>query len=301
MASTLWLPISAVVMVSLLAGCSKESEEFGHTPTDRGTRVAQQANAGINRLPKGVNVDDAGRWSLASAPPSEDSEVPAQPLAVPAGALFLFHQTPPSSAEAKAASERMIVVNLVRPPRYQGRIILDRGCLRIDSKERPAIRFSAPVSAAVDQQGYLIVRPSAVSGSPVRSPRVGEPVEWPNQYALEAEANVLRPVTDAAATAPIIARCGAGPVVEVPFSVQSSSVMLAEDRSDAKRLLRSSYGLSEEEAEAWMKNCAGADCFPSPPPPVPGRTDCPQGSTMQSAVCRTPEGYIRPIPHAPSN
>lgn len=290
---------------AMLSACSGRQSEATQPAPERGTQIGEGGVKGEARLPKGVTVDDAGRWSLASAPPSGDRAASERPLAVPAGALFLFHQTPLSPAEAKAAQGKMVVVDTVMPPRYEGRIILDRGCLRLDTKERPAIRFSAPVTAALDEQGYLVVRPSDLSGPPmsgpsVRSPRVGEPVEWLNQYALETDDNVPRPVKDAAATAPIIARCGAGPVVEVPFSVQSSSVILAEERANAKRMWRSTYGLSEEEAEARVKACTGADCYPSPPPPVSNAADCPPGSAMESGVCRTAEGYIRNPVEAPA-
>lgn len=151
-----WLAICAVA--ALLGACSEGQSDPVQPAPERGTALWEGSEGVASGLPKGVTVDDAGRWSLASAPPSGDRAAGERPLAVPAGALFLFHQTPLSPAEAKAAQGKMIVVDAVMPPRYEGRIILDRGCLRLDTKERPAIRFSAPVTAALDEQGYLVVR-----------------------------------------------------------------------------------------------------------------------------------------------
>lgn len=37
-------------------------------------------------------------------------------------------------------------------------------------------------------------------------------------------------------------------------------------------------------------------CITIPPPPVARQEDCPAGTKLSFGLCRTPEGYIRPLP-----
>lgn len=182
-------------------------------------------------------------------------------------------------------------------PIYRGRLIVERGCIRLDIPGRPAVRFSTAMRAAIDKEGYLVVRPviDHPSASPA-FPRIGEPVQWDNGPVFKADPNEPKRVTDPKATAPIIAACGAGPVVKVPFSLKSNAEVLRQDRAAAARQWRDSYGLSDAEIQARLRGCTGTDCYPTHPRPVINKADCPPGSEWQSMMCRTPEGYIRPIP-----
>ena len=40
----------------------------------------------------------------------------------------------------------------------------------------------------------------------------------------------------------------------------------------------------------------GAMVADSPPPPVMDPSECPPGSSISAGLCRTPEGYLRPLP-----
>jgi hypothetical protein len=75
----------------------------------------------------------------------------------------------------------------------------------------------------------------------------------------------------------------------------------AQANAEALRRFRDEYGLSEPVARKALERCkaqtgSGA-CMMSPPaPPPPGGPNCPAGTRATHGMCRTPEGYVRPIP-----
>jgi hypothetical protein len=97
--------------------------------------------------------------------------------------------------------------------------------------------------------------------------------------------------------------CGVGKVIAIT-GMQSAAASRAQDRTttnaDSLRELRGSYGLTEAQARKVFAQCArnfgGGTCPLTPPPPVlPGQA-CPSGTKLSFGLCRTPEGYIRPLP-----
>jgi hypothetical protein len=69
----------------------------------------------------------------------------------------------------------------------------------------------------------------------------------------------------------------------------------------ALRHFRENYGLSHEQArrvlEACKRRSGSGVCMMTPPPPPPtGGEKCPPDTKMFHGICRTPEGFARPIP-----
>ena len=101
---------------------------------------------------------------------------------------------------------------------------------------------------------------------------------------------------------PIHAACGPGKVIKVN-ATRSAAAERAGDRVstnfNALRELRESYGLSEEQAVRALEKCkqqAGfGTCLMTPPRPM-RQEECPAGTKVSFGLCRTPEGYIRPLP-----
>jgi hypothetical protein len=76
---------------------------------------------------------------------------------------------------------------------------------------------------------------------------------------------------------------------------------VVDTNADAVRHFRSNYGLSAEVARKAVERCKAvqgrAACLISPPSPPPaGELNCPAGTSARHGMCRTPEGYLRPLP-----
>ena len=118
---------------------------------------------------------------------------------------------------------------------------------------------------------------------------------------------------------PIHAACGPGKVIKVEgmeSAAASDSQRKVTDRANAMRALQDRYGLDARQAERaldWLDArgeanrrttpdgileppITGAMMVEMPPRPVMDPSECPPGSSLSSGLCRTPEGYLRPLP-----
>lgn len=118
---------------------------------------------------------------------------------------------------------------------------------------------------------------------------------------------------------PIHAACGAGKVVKIE-GLDSAAARAAQntvtDRANAIRRLQGEYGLGARQAERaldWLDArgkanrqttpegiplppITGTMTVETPPRPVSNPSECPPGSSLTFGLCRTPEGYLRPLP-----
>lgn len=181
------------------------------------------------------------------------------------------------------------------------RLVLDKGCFRLDLPGKPLVRFTAAPLLQRDKQGYLVIGGHDADGTPAYA-RIGEPVTWELGSAFTTLPNGSTgppQVGDEAALAPLRKACGAGPVVMVLPRITSQSLTHFAQREAAVSQYRRDYGMTEREARRRVALCAkDATCSPPIPPPVPSASLCPPGTRYEAALCRTPEGYIRPIPPA---
>ncbi len=158
----------------------------------------------------------------------------------------------------------------------------------------------------VDAQNYLAFGREETPGYA----RVGETVVFMGS---------IYEVTEPVLVGPIHAACGPGKVIKVE-GLESADARDRQQASDnevnALRRLRESYGLDEalaRRAYTWLeqrqagRGQIGLDgvrmppidalmVIMSPPPPVVDPANCPPGSSLSIGLCRTPEGYLRPLP-----
>jgi hypothetical protein len=260
-----------------------------------------------DQVPKGARLEPSGYLTILEVPPT-----PAQPQrrppeppvgssspgpAIPSGVapgirLFVRLRPRPSPSES-------LPQILVAPPQQISRVILRDGCFRLAEPGEPLVVFTLATRLVIDREGYL-----AFTASPDNGPlpaRVGEQVWW------EGERRELQDPQDLAL---IHARCGAG-AVQVLGLVQSVAVGQATADFQATKRIADMYGLPWKEAFAAARKCRERmsrapngmqvvtvqnACGLTPPPPVADGKACPPGTSLSSGMCRTPEGYVRPIP-----
>lgn len=173
------------------------------------------------------------------------------------------------------------------------KVVLRDGCFRVDGGEDDGAHVLFPLGAQLflDGEGYLAFGEAETPGYA----RVGETIVTPG---------TIGEVTAPALTAPIRKACGPGKVVKV-HAMRSSAAESAQQavlaNAEALRHFRDQYGLSEPVARKALERCKAqtgfATCLlPPPAPPPPGGPNCPAGTKATFGMCRTPEGYIRPIP-----
>ncbi|QNM83542.1 hypothetical protein H8M03_04215 [Sphingomonas sabuli] len=169
------------------------------------------------------------------------------------------------------------------------RIALVDGCFRSPDHGNALVQLPMGASLFIDRDGYLAFGSAEVPGA-----RVGEAVVSPGSVA---------DVTAPELAGPINAACGPGRIIAVN-ALRSAAADGVRQRlttnANALRELKESYGLTHAQAVRALESCkaaAGAGtCLPSPPPPVAREEDCPPGTSLSFGLCRTPEGYIRPLP-----
>ena len=172
------------------------------------------------------------------------------------------------------------------------RVVLDDGCFRIAGGDHDGALVLFPLGASlfVDRENYLAYGDREVPGYA----RVGETLVFPGS---------IGEVTAPELVTPIRAACGAAKVVAIT-AMQSAAADGAQQattqNAQALRLFRESYGLSESQAHRVLERCkersSGTCLITLPPPPPPGGLSCPAGTSASFGMCRTPEGYVRPIP-----
>jgi hypothetical protein len=169
------------------------------------------------------------------------------------------------------------------------KVELRDGCFRIAGDEGGLVLFPLGTRLFIDAEGYL-----AFGAEGPGYGRVGETLIFPGS---------IGEVTAAALVAPIHAACGPGRVLKINGTASAAAQRAQQAvgaNAYAVRHFREAYGLSDAGARRAVERCqqqSGAGFCPmSPPRPVSSQSECPPGTRLGHGLCRTPEGYIRPLP-----
>lgn len=171
------------------------------------------------------------------------------------------------------------------------RIVLKDGCFRMPEQDNAHVAFPLGATLFIDRQGYLAFGPDKPGYA-----RVGETVTFHGTIPEARDEKAL--------VAAVHAACGPGKVVKIsaPTSAAAERIQRVLDENVwALRSFKESYGLSDAQARHALEACkvrsGGEICLTTPaPPPDPRGTSCPAGTKLSFGLCRTKEGYIRPIP-----
>jgi hypothetical protein len=272
--------------------------------------MAPAPGARASRTPVAGRIEASGKLTILSAPASAGQAAPwssgrAQwgtrpqrfkpvPSNMLSGLRALFRLVPQPEL-----ADRLIIVS--ESLSYGGgRLLLIDGCFRLHKADGPIAIFP-PGTILGLRNNYLMVGPPGLP--PELSARVGEHVAW-------ADA-VKRPFGQSSLDR--VARlCGKGPVeYAVPGS---ASVQQSASDALAASSFSDRYGVPWADALKRVRRCReklqqslpgqGRDipmvqnmCGSTPPSPVAHQSTCPNGTTLSGGLCRTPEGYVRPIPN----
>lgn len=172
----------------------------------------------------------------------------------------------------------------------RAKVVLRDGCFRMPDQGDALVLFPAGAQLFLDPEGYLAFGPGPGPGYA----RVGEQIETPG---------VIHEVTTPALVEPIHRACGPGKVMKLNGLASAAAERAQQrvgDNFRAVRDFKTMYGLSDAQAQralaACKKNMGFDTCLTSPPPPVRSQAQCPSGTKLSGGLCRTPEGYIRPLP-----
>lgn len=272
--------------------------------TFREDRVLQSTGIGRNEVEARITVSREEFLALVkrkgvAIPPSVDlvfNAAPVVPLVAPQRPTISDPAVPPHIARLLRIFPRdnrggPLLSLLVES---RAKVVLKDGCFRIAGGEHNNALVLFPIGAQlfVDRDGYLAYGQDESPGYA----RVGEELVFQGLIGDVSTPELVQPVHNA---------CGAGRVVKIN-GMQSAAAGRAQSTAtqnlDALRSFRDSYGLSESVARRVLEACEARTgmgvCLLAPPlPPPPGEPlSCPAGSKPSLGLCRTPEGYIRPIP-----
>jgi hypothetical protein len=169
--------------------------------------------------------------------------------------------------------------------------VLVDGCFRLADRDNALVLFPLGARLFIDREGYLAFGEREVPGYA----RVGESVEFHGTTREETAPELVNPIR---------AACGPGQVLMIngmKSAAAAGAQNVVDDNAGSVRHFRSNYGLSEAVARKAVERCKAvqrrAACLISPPsPPPPGELTCPPGTKATHGMCRTPEGYLRPLP-----
>lgn len=299
----------AIALVLMIAALLPNS--WWHPPKKTASEPSLNAEVlrprGDKRItvPKGARLEASGYLTILRVPPTpaepkaptqspaaEESLQPAVPAEVAAG-IRLFARLRPYPV-----SDANIPKILVAPPQQFSRVILRDGCFRLDEDGQPLVVFTIGTRLLIDDQGYLAF--TAFTDGRLRA-RIGEEVFWEGER---------RQLEDPRQLAIIHGRCGPGQVQVIGLA---QSVAVGQARSDrlSARSLADLYGLPFDAVLEHVRACRqrmskspngvpvtmiATPCGMTPPPPVAKQEECPPGTSLTNGMCRTPEGYARPIP-----
>ena len=102
-----------------LAACQNSQYEDSDTQIDRGTEIL--VPNGVSLVPKSVNVDAIGRWTITKAPPLDSNTLARAEQLRPIdgrGHFELFYELPFSPSEQAEIRRASPVVTLDMPQRY---------------------------------------------------------------------------------------------------------------------------------------------------------------------------------------
>lgn len=179
-------------------------------------------------------------------------------------------------------------VGVVNAINSYAKVVLRDGCFRAPDQSDALVLLPLGARLIVDSEGYL-----AFGGT--GSARVGETVLFPGS---------IEEVTAPELVGPIRAVCGAGKVIRITATASEAADRAQFAVTENTRMLRDlqeSYGLTPETARKVLERCkvrSGSGVCPHvpPPPPTLGQA-CPPKTKQSFGLCRTREGYIRPIPN----
>lgn len=227
---------------------------------------------------KGVTIPEGVELHFAAARPASEINRPLPPNVARLLRIFARDNRPTGALHAVNSTAK---------------VVLQDGCFRIAGGEDDGAHVLFPLGAQlfIDQAGHLAFGAAETPGYA----RVGETIITPG---------TIGEVTSPDLVAPIRKACGPGKVVKV-HGMRSAAADRAQGavaaNASALRHFRDEYGLSEPVARKVLEGCKARSgfgvCHIAPPsPPPPGGPNCPAGTKAISYVCRTPEGYVRPIP-----
>lgn len=184
-------------------------------------------------------------------------------------------------------------VGLVNSIDSRLKVVLDGGCFRVSGgpHDRALVLFPLGAQLFVDREGYPAYGASEAPGYA----RVGEELVFPGSIGAVTAPNLIRPIN---------AACGTGTVVAITAmrsaAAEGAQAAVSQNAS-ALRHFRENYGLSESDARRVLERCRQRNpssicMIAPPPPPPPGGPVCPTGTKAIHGMCRTPEGFARPIP-----
>ena len=246
-------------------------------------------------------------------------------VAIPEQVTLVFNSVPPvplANPPKAAVRDETLPITIARHirifPRHdrpagalnsinsQVKVVLKDGCFRAASHDNALVLFPFGADLFVDSQNYLAFGNEERPGYA----RVGEEVVFMGSVHEIDTPELVDPIHRA---------CGPGKVIKVE-GLSSAAARERQESLDyaatALRSLENNYGLGRAEARRafeWLERrqaavkAVDADGKPvppvtasliimSPPPPVMDSSDCPAGSQLVSGLCRTPEGYLRPLP-----
>jgi len=224
---------------------------------------------------KGVKIPDAVRLVFRAHKRADDINKPLPANIAPLVRIFQRDDRP---------------IGAVNSINSYAKVVLRDGCFRSPDNGDAHVLFPLGANLFIDNQGFLAFGSQETPGYA----RVGEEIVFMGSIAE---------VTAPELVAPLRAACGPGKVIKVN-AMRSASAEREKDRVstnfNALRELRESYGLSQEQALKALEKCKQqlgfGNCLTSPPPPVARQEDCPAGTKLSFGLCRTDEGYIRPLP-----
>lgn len=279
-------------------------------------RVIQGAGIGRNEVNVGLLVSEAEFRALVARkgvtlPESvvlEFRAAPVVPLLMPDPAAALDAPVPAEVARRIRIFARDDRPNgLLHSIASTAKVVLRDGCFRLADHGDALALFPQGARLFIDSEGYLAFGAGPEPGYA----RVGETLIFTGSITA---------VTAPELVAPLHAACGPGKVIKITALdslAARNSQAARDDQASALRRLRDEYGLSAAQArralvyldaqQAGRPRQTSPDGVPfppvsaamivgSPPPPVANGADCPAGSKLSFGLCRTPEGYLRPLP-----
>jgi hypothetical protein len=250
-----------------------ESSGIAHNRVDVRVSVTEAEFQALVRR-KGVTLPEAVRLDYAATRPAAEVNAP-----LPAAIASLVRVFPRDDRP----------LGILHSINSTATVVLRDGCFRTTDTGGALVLFPLGAQLFVDAEGYLAFG----SGEPGYG-RVGETLIFPGS---------IGEVTAPALVDPIHAACGPGRVIKINGTASAAahrSQQAVTQNAQAVQLLRESYGLSQAAAERAAARCAERSgmgvCLFSPPPPVERQADCPAGTRLSFGLCRTPEGYVRPLP-----
>jgi hypothetical protein len=223
---------------------------------------------------KGVTIPEAVELTFRADTPAREINKPLPPHIAPLVRIFPRDDRP---------------VGAVNSINSYAKVVLQDGCFRSPDNGEALVLFPLGAQLFIDGEGYLAFGSDESPGYG----RVGEEIVFMGS---------IGEVTAPELVGPIHAACGPGKVIKVN-GMRSAAAERTQDHVttnfNAFRQLQEMYGLTEPQAVKALGKCKRqvgfGTCLLSPPRPM-RKEECPVGSELSGGLCRTPEGYIRPLP-----